>query len=140
MKIITVSGAHSGVGKTTIAEYMLSRLKGWSALKVTVSKDGRCPRKKSCGVCAEIKEPFHIVTDEGIINQPGKDTARLKAAGARQVIWLKARSEGLREGLLEALLDFNDCQGVIIEGTSVLKFIKPVLNIHIYKRGKVCVR
>jgi len=44
MIIITVSGAGSGVGKTTVVENLLSGgLTGWSALKVTVASDGSCP-------------------------------------------------------------------------------------------------
>lgn len=136
MKIITISGARSGVGKTYLAQELLRRLKGWSALKVTVNKEKGCPRKKSCGVCPEIREPFYIIKDESIINQAGKDTARLKNAGAKQVLWLKARPEGLKQGLDKVLLEFSDCNGVIIEGTSALKFIKPDLHIHLYDKGK----
>jgi len=136
MRTIVISGERSGVGKTYVAERLLSCLREWSALKVTVSKDGRCPHAKSCGVCLEIKEQFQIIKNKKRINQAGKDTARLKQAGAKQVIWLKAKSEGLREGLFKALSGFSACEGVIIEGTSVLKFIKPDINIHVYKRGK----
>ena len=136
MKIIIVSGAQSGVGKTYLAEKLLNYLPEWSALKVTVSKDGSCPHERSCRICPEIKEPFYIIKDERIINQAGKDTARLKTAGAKQVIWLKAKPEGLNDGLHKALSEFSDCYGVVIEGTSALKFIKPDLNIHLYEKGK----
>lgn len=137
MKTIVVSGARSGIGKTRLAEELLRGLSNWSALKVTLSKDDGCPHERNCGICPEIKNPFYIIKEEGIINQPGKDTARLKAAGAKEVIWLKARPEGLNEGLHKALSEFSDCKGIVIEGTSVLKFIKPDLNLHISenKRG-----
>ena len=140
MRIIIVSGARSGVGKTRMAQQLLRGFKGWSALKVTVSKENGCPHERSCGVCLEINEPFQIVKDEKIINQAGKDTARLKESGAKQVIWLKARPEGLKHGLVKALSEFSGCRGVIIEGTSVLKFIRPDINIHIYEKGnyKIC--
>lgn len=136
MKIIVVSGAKSGVGKTYIAEKLLNYLPGWSALKVTVSKDGGCPHERSCRICPEIKELFYIIKDEKTINQAGKDTARLKQAGAKEVIWLKAKPEGLKKGLSKAFLEFSDCNGVLIEGSSALKFIKPDLNIHLYEKGK----
>lgn len=137
MRIVVVSGAKSGVGKTYVAQHLLKGLSRWSALKVTVSKKKGCPRGKNCGICSEIKKPFYIIKDRKIINQAGKDTARLKESGAKQVIWLKAKPEGLREGLDKALAAFSDCQGVVIEGNSVLKFIQPDLNIHLYKRGKL---
>lgn len=136
MKTIVVSGEASRVGKTYLAQKLLQGLKCWSALKVTVSKENGCPHKRNCGVCPEIKEPFYIIKDEKIIHQPGKDTQRLKSAGAKQVIWLKARPEGLKDGLTQALAEFSDCSGVIIEGTSVLKFMRPDLNIHLYEKGK----
>ena len=136
MKTIVVSGSGSRVGKTHLAEQLLSHLPDWSALKVTVSKENGCPHQRNCGVCPEIKEPFYIIKDKDIINQEGKDTHRLKKAGAKEVIWLKAKPQGLEKGLNEALAEFSDCQGVLIEGTSVLKFIKPDLNIHLYDKGK----
>jgi molybdopterin-guanine dinucleotide biosynthesis protein len=136
MRLIVVSGKKSGIGKTYAAQRLLSILLAWSALKVTVSKKEGCPHGRSCGICGEIKKPFYIIKDRKIINQKGKDTARLKASGAKQVIWLKARPEGLREGLAKALSAFSDCQGVVIEGSSALKFIQPDINIHVYGRGR----
>lgn len=140
MKIIVVSGSASGIGKTYMAERLLRCFDSWSALKVTVTKENGCARKESCGVCAGIKNPFYIIKDKKIINQPGKDTARLKNAGAKEVIWLKAKLEGLKEGLQTALKEFSPCSGIVIEGTSVIKFIKPDLNIHISSRGnyRIC--
>jgi len=140
MKIIVVSGEKSGVGKTYLAQQLLKCLKDWSALKVTVSKEGNCPRSKNCGVCAQVKKPFYIIKDKKIIEQAGKDTARLKEAGAKEVIWLKAKPPGLKKGLAKAFAEFSGCQGIIIEGTSVLKYIKPDINIHVCKKGvfKLC--
>ena len=136
MKIITVSGAHSGIGKTTIAEHILSQLRNWSALKVTVIKDGPCPRKISCGVCEQQNAPFSIVSEARIINQKGKDTQRMKSAGAKKVLWLKAKPSGLKQGLRKALARFNSCEGVVIEGSSVLKYLKPDWGIFILSRPK----
>jgi molybdopterin-guanine dinucleotide biosynthesis protein len=136
MIIIVVSGSRSGVGKTSIAQQLLKHFGCWSALKVTVSKNGGCPHTRRCGICADFKEPFYVIKDEETINQPGKDTARLKEAGAQEVIWLKARPEGLERGLYKALSEFSDCEGIIIEGTSVLKYIMPDINIHLYSMGR----
>lgn len=131
MRIITVSGAHSQIGKTTLAVALLRQLKNWSALKVTVIKDWPCPRKVSCGVCEEQTAPFNIVSDSRVINQKGKDTQRLKAAGAKRVLWLKAKPLGLKAGLKKALKGFKGSDGVVIEGTSVLKYLKPDLGIYL---------
>lgn len=136
MKIITISGAHSGVGKTTVAEEILGRLRNWSALKVTVVKSGPCPRKISCGVCKRQNAPFSIVSEARIINQKGKDTQRMKSAGAKKVLWLKARPSGLKEGLEKSLARLGRCEGVVIEGNSVLKYLKPDLRIFISDKGR----
>lgn len=162
MRTIVVSGEKSGVGKTYVAGELLRYLSGagcsdslkglfdkaifklrnckirhWSALKITVSKADGCPHDRSCGVCQKIEKPFYVIKDRAIIDQTGKDTARLKEAGAREVIWLKARPNGLKEGLRKAFSALDSRGGVVIEGTSVLKFLKPDLNIHIYSRDSI---
>jgi len=137
MKAIVIAGAHSGIGKTLQAERLLRVLPGWSGLKVTTSSKKRCPRGTSdCGVCAGLKRDFEIIEDEQIIEQAGTDTARLKRAGAAKVIWLKSTSKGLRRGLKKALARLKGTAGVVIEGTSVLKYIKPDLLIFLRGRSK----
>ena len=136
MRTIVVSGEKSGVGKTYVARQLLISLPGWSALKVTVSKEDGCPHHRSCGICGGVKRPFYIVKDPKVINQTGKDTALLKKAGAKEVLWLKAKAGGLKQGLFKAFSAFSECEGIVIEGTSVLKFFKPDLNIHVYSQGK----
>jgi len=138
MKIITVSGSHSGVGKTKVVELLLRILEGWSALKVTVSHPGRkCPllKKKYCHVCAELKEDLLIISDKKIIETKGTDTARFKEAGARRVLWLKAKPQGLEEGLRKAISLFKMTKGFIIESNSALKYIKPDLAIFVKNKN-----
>lgn len=139
MKIIAVSGANSAVGKTTLIEKLLNRLKGWSALKVTVVKDGPCPRKIPCGVCGHLESPFSIISRNRIINQKGKDTQRMKSAGASRVLWLKASPQGLKEGMKKALKKFKGSPGVVVEGTSALKYLKPDLTLFIDSQKRLWV-
>lgn len=138
MKIITVSGAQSGVGKTKVAEMLLKKLKGWSAIKVTVAHRGSvCPRHRDCGACERISSDFAIVSDRKIIEQKGKDTQRFKEAGAKDVLWLKAHPQGLRQGLKKTLSMLKEARGVIIEGNSILKYLKPDLAIFVKRRDSV---
>lgn len=130
MRIITVSGAHSSVGKTHVITRLLEELGDWSVLKVTVSRNGLCQKKRYCGVCSSLTKSFSIITDDKIISRKG-DTARFKAQGAKQVIWLQAKPHGLRKGIKKALSKFKNPKGLIIEGTSVLRYIKPHLAIFI---------
>jgi dethiobiotin synthetase len=131
MKIITVSGAHSGVGKTRVAEALLSKLRDWSAIKVTVSHKGVCPIHRDCGACGGWHSNFSIVSDRSIIEQREKDTQRFKVAGAKNVLWLRARPEGLRQGIKKAIAKLKNTKGIIIEGNSILKYIKPDLAIFV---------
>jgi molybdopterin-guanine dinucleotide biosynthesis protein len=137
MKIITVSGAYSGIGKTKLVEKILRQFKDWSALKVTVVKNSPCPREIACGVCQEQKTPFSIISNHRIVNQKGKDTQRMKASGAKKVLWLRAKPSGLKKGLEAALKKLKKSPGVVVEGTSVLKYLKPDLGFFIYGKGKI---
>lgn len=136
MKIITVSGTHSGVGKTMFIEKLLKQLKGWSCLKVTLMHQGsNCPIGRNCGACDKLSSEFSIVTDEKILAQKGKDTYRFKKAGASQVFWLKSRTKkGLKQGLKKALAMFDKRSGLIVEGTSVLKYLDPDLAVVIIRK------
>ena len=139
---IIVSGAHSGAGKTLVVERLLKIFKGWSALKVTLSHNGLCPTGRDCGICEKLTSHFSIISDKKIIKTQGKDTWRLKKAGAQKVLWLRAKPAGLKQGLKKAISMFfaeggKGAQGLIIEGTSVLKYLKPDLAILVRKENSV---
>lgn len=135
MKIITVSGAHSGVGKTQVVEMLLKKLKRWSALKITVSHQGRCPIGRECGACGKMDSDFLVIGRKDIIEEEGKDTQRFKKAGAERVLWLKAKPQGLKKGLKSAISRFKEEKGLIIEGNSALKYLKPDLAIFVRKKN-----
>ena len=139
---ITVSGAHSDVGKTAVVERLLQELKGWSCLKVTLLHNGSCPTGRNCGACDKMSSIFSIVSDRKITEEQGKDTWRFKKAGAKKVLWLRAKPAGLKQGLKKAISMFSaeggkGAQGLIIEGTSVLKYLKPDLAILVRKENSV---
>ncbi len=119
MRIITISGAHKGVGKTALACKILKNLKGIGAIKTTVSK-----------------ENISITAKEDAIKIPGKDTALLKEAGAEKVVLVSSPKKDLGWALKVALGMVAGCKGVIIEGTSVLDSIKPDVAIMIKAKGK----
>jgi len=120
MRIISITGTASGVGKTTVARFLLRHLEDFSALKITTKHEGSCPRHSDCDVCDTMKHPYTITTDPLHINQAGKDTALFKNAGAQKVVWLQTHSEHLRKGIEEALTHFNKNDSILIEGNSFL--------------------
>jgi len=136
MKTVCIAGAMSGVGKTTLAEKLLSRFHNWAAIKVTACVGGtrhRCPRGKSteCGVCSSLKENYVIETRSEIIEEAGTDTARFKSAGAKRVLWIKARPRYIARAIHEALEVLNRYDGVVFEGNHVLKHFDPDLAVMI---------
>lgn len=119
MKIITISGAHKGVGKTALACKVLKNLKGFGAIKTTVSQ-----------------ENISITSKDEAIKVPGKDTFLLKAAGAEKVVLVTSPKKDLGWALKVALGMVSGCKGVIIEGTSVLDHIRADVAIMIKAKGK----
>lgn len=114
-KTITVSGSHSGIGKTLLAEYLLSLLQDFAAIKVS------------------IEDFFTAVScDDATIMVPGKDTFRLKSSGAKQVIWVRSPEHTLMESMEQASSLLVDCAGVLIEGNSILTYINPDIAFFVY--------
>ncbi|MEP9412046.1 MAG: hypothetical protein HRF42_11750 [Candidatus Brocadia sp.] len=120
MRIISITGTASGVGKTTIARFLLQYMEDFSAMKITTKHEGSCPRHSDCDVCETMKRPYTITTDPLWINQSGKDTDLFKKAGARKVVWLQTHSEYLKRGIAEALTYFGKNDSIIVEGNSFL--------------------
>lgn len=138
MRIITVSGSKSGVGKTRVVEILLRALKGWSALKITVAhREGECPVRKGCHTCDELDSGFSIVRNKRIIEAYGKDTARFKQAGAKNVLWLRSSPQALEKGIQDALSLFRRAKGLIIESNSALKYIKPDLALFVKNKNSL---
>jgi molybdopterin-guanine dinucleotide biosynthesis protein A len=99
-----------------------------TGIKVTTikAKDGQCPRGgQGCGVCTSLDGDFYI-TEETDGNSK-KDTARLLAAGAKRVFWLRILKKSLKEGLT-ALLDIIGPDAVTIcESNSLRQVVEPGL-------------
>lgn len=138
MRIITVSGAHSGVGKTQVAEMLLKKLKDWSALKITLThREGACPVHKDCKACDELHSDFSIIGKKDIIEAKGKDTQRLKSAGAKEVLWLRVKPKALENGIKKAISLFKKTKGLIIESNSALKYLKPDLALFVKRKDSI---
>lgn len=106
--MLLIGAAGRDAGKTELACAVLRQTapeREVVAAKVTTIHDtaGACPRGgRGCGACEDMDGPFEIQAEDGA--ESGKDTARMLAAGARQVFWVRARREAL-ELAAAALLD-----------------------------------
>ncbi|KJU81677.1 hypothetical protein MBAV_005272 [Candidatus Magnetobacterium bavaricum] len=124
--IVCIGGAHSGCGKTTLAEGLLATLGGrWGAIKYT-------------------RTAFYtgIISDRQTLLQEGKDTARLLGAGAVEVVWVQAPFHELEEVLGMALCcdALNDVDGIIVEGNSPIEFLRSDLVVFVYGRDMARVK
>ncbi len=96
------------MGKTALTVFLLSCLKGYAAIKVSASGF------------------FTRVTDSPeVIEEEGKDTALMKKAGASHVVFVQGPPADISETLSMAMSLAGDVPGVVIEGNSPLKALKP---------------
>ena len=143
-----VGSAGANVGKTELVCALIKRLsenREIVGIKVTTikAKDGQCPRGgRGCGVCSSLDGDF-CITEEGsheaefqTDSNPRKDTARLLAAGASRVFWLRVMKTHLQDGLT-ALLDIIGPDAVsICESNSLRHVVEPGLFIMVKRQGQ----
>jgi len=113
-KIISVTGAHSSVGKTTLCSILLENLKGFGAIKFT-------------------KTPLYtsVIDDPDVIMQKDKDTAIMSRSGAEKVVWVKSSGSDLENDLSLAMGMMDGLKGVVVEGNSPADYLNPDLIIFI---------
>ena len=136
--MLMIGSAGANIGKTELACALIKKFnknKPIIGIKVTTikAKDGQCPRGgQGCGVCSSLEGNFCITQETDA--DSGKDTARLLAAGAAKVFWLRVMKTHLKEGLA-ALLDKIGADAVsLCESNSLRQVVKPGLFLMV--RGK----
>ncbi len=129
--MLMIGSAASNLGKTEMACALLAKFcksRDVIGIKVTTikDKDGLCPRGgQGCGVCSSLEGIYSITEERDGSSE--KDTARLLAAGASRVFWLRVREERLLEGIT-ALLDIIGHDAVsICESNSLRQVVEPGL-------------
>ncbi len=131
-RIITISGTASNTGKTTLLCQLLRALsvnEPWEAIKMTRGHYRSCGKDpEACCVSDLLGEQPTVRSGRENTYAFGKDTARYWDAGAANVHWVIATDNQVEAGIKEALSRVKT-PNVLIEGTSLLKFIKPDLAI-----------
>ncbi|MDI1471306.1 MAG: molybdopterin-guanine dinucleotide biosynthesis protein MobB [Thermodesulfovibrio sp.] len=122
---IGVGSSRSGIGKTTFIENIIVNFKKIFGNKVNII------------AIKYTKTTFFssIISESSIVETSGKDTARMKRAGANFVYWVKSGEaelpdvvERLKEEIEESpsALSKNDIQKIIIiEGNSLVRIMHP---------------
>ena len=134
-----IGSAGANVGKTELACSLIKKLgktTDITGIKVTTirAKDGQCPRGgEGCGVCTSVDGDFDIMEETDSNSE--KDTARLLAAGAKRVFWLRVMKTHLEEGLA-CLLDIIGPDAVsICESNSLRQVVEPGVFLMVKGRG-----
>jgi molybdopterin-guanine dinucleotide biosynthesis protein len=129
MKVVSVSGFSSNVGKTTLVCELLRQLPGWEAIKVSRGHYRSCGKDPaSCCVSDLLADEPVIRSGRDANYESGKDTARFWDAGAANVHWVIVRNDQVRQGINEALSRVK-APGVVIEGNSFLQYVVADLAI-----------
>ncbi len=138
--MLMIGSAGANVGKTELACALIKKLgttTDITGIKVTTikAKDGQCPRGGlGCGVCSSLDGDFSITEETDSNSQ--KDTARLLAAGAKRVFWLRVMKQRMEEGLT-SLLDIIGPDAVsICESNSLRQVVEPGLFLMVKGRGR----
>ena len=134
MILLSISGACSRSGKTAAAVSLLRVLPAGraAAVKFTTTEDvfERCPRGMPCVVC-DIDVPFRIVEDPGVLGEAGTDTARLREAGASQVVWAIARESAVTSAWAVVQRRLSGADIVIMEGSTIVSVARPDLQVFV---------
>lgn len=114
MHIITVAGARSGTGKTTLSTLLIAMLPGFAAIKVSVG-----------GMYTSVTD------DQDVVLEEGKDTRAFHDAGARPVVLVRCPAEELAEALGQAMVLAGGARGVVVEGNSASGLVDPDVSFFV---------
>ena len=126
-RIIAIAGVSSNSGKTTLLCNLLrelSRDDSWEAIKLTRGHYRSCGKDPhTCCVSHLLSEHPTVRSGREETCVPGKDTGRYWESGAANVHWVIVKDGQVEVGVNEALSRVK-APNVLIEGTSLLQFIK----------------
>lgn len=138
--MLMIGSAGANVGKTELACAILRKFsragKDIVGIKVTTidERDGQCPRGgEGCGVCSSL-EGVYLITQE---TDPAsaKDTARLLAAGAGRVYWLRVLRAHIEEGFAALMEVVGPYATSICESNSLRRVVEPGLFFVAERKG-----
>jgi hypothetical protein len=118
--IVSISGANKDIGKSSLASYLIGHCRSCAAAKFTLH------REEPAG------EP--IVEENSPDPDAVNDTARMRQAGACPVYWVRATRDSL-EARAGEVMEMIGEGTVILEGNSVLEYVRPDYAVFIMGAG-----
>ncbi len=133
MKSLVIGGNSRNVGKTGLAVSIIEACRDleWTAVKVTQFGHGICSRSGGACGCAvsDPQCPYEIDEETGLI--PTTDTARLLAAGASQVLWLRVALGKLKEALPALRERLQGSRRVLFESNGIVEYWPPTAYLSV---------
>ena len=131
--LIGIGASHSGTGKTTLASYILRH---FAVLPSPVIS--RRPLRWGAIKFTRTASAPEIITDGAILREKGKDTCRLLAAGAADVVWVRSGAFGLAEALAAGVTELSHLDLILTEGNSTIEFLNPDIVLFIFGKERAC--
>ncbi len=125
MAVVVVGGHTRNIGKTTLAAQILAALPQmhWTAMKITQYGHSVCSANGEPCDCATADHA--VAMSEERSRDSGTDTARMLAAGAERVLWVRTRQGQLAEAMPRVRREIAAAANVLLESNSVLRFLRP---------------
>ncbi len=133
MKSLVIGGNSRNIGKTGLAESIITACgdREWTAVKITQFGHGICSRSGDvCGCAVSDPEcPYEIEEETGLVATT--DTARMLAAGASEVLWVRV-ALGMLECALPALRErLQEKECVLFESNGIVEHWKPATYLSV---------
>ena len=127
--LVVVGGHTRNIGKTTLAVQILASTQqlGWTAMKITQYGHGVCSANGEACDCATADHA--VAFSEERDPASGSDTARMLAAGARRVVWVRTQQGSLAEAMPRLRKEIAAAGNILLESNSVLRFVRPDLYV-----------
>ncbi|MEN2986435.1 MAG: molybdopterin-guanine dinucleotide biosynthesis protein MobB [Thermodesulfovibrionaceae bacterium] len=127
---VGVGGSKSGVGKTSFVEDFIRYIKNQNS-KITIT-----------AVKYTKTSLYSSIITEPQLEDIGKDTNRMKKAGADYLVWVKAKEEDLQEIVFKLKEYVNNLSTniVIIEGNSLVRLMQPDIIIFLKGKNNKCIK
>ena len=137
MRVLSIVSPGNDSGKTSLVAALCAAFPGrFTAVKGTTihpEEEGRCPRSEEVEcACRSLEGDFAILTDPVIVAQPGTDTGRIAAAGARRVLWAIGRPETYAALAAALRREFvRDDEIVVTEGNTLAARLSPEIRLFV---------
>jgi len=144
--LLLIGAAYRDAGKTRLATTLIGRFASRGPVfgaKVTVihpGGSGGCARGgEGCGVCSSLGGAPYVLTEEhGEL--PDKDTARMLAAGATRVLWLRVAKPHLAEGRDVLMAALGTDHPVVCESNTFRQAVEPDVFVVLRRAGSTAMK